>query len=175
MFCVVIDAFNAADNKNELMFKYNFINVRDDPTKCKGLLLFFDVLVGSVAGHRKWTSDMKKTQTITECNKVSISDEAFAELLILNYWDRWFEDKPARWTDSRVGNIEFKGWPSEAHQEFNTIYNRIKRQRENKASNDLVNSLFMQQYRQKYGNELKKRRHSYVEPELNVDACTDDW
>ena len=64
---------------------------------------------------------------------------------------------------------------AQPHQEFNTIYNWIKRQRENKTSNDLVNSLFMQQYWQKNGNELKKRRRSYVKPEVNVNTCTDDW
>jgi len=123
-----IGAFEAAENKSEVMMKSNYINVRKNPREAKCLLLFFDVLVGSVAGHRKWTGNMKKTQTITECKKVSISDEAFAELLILNYWDRWFDNQPARWTDSRVGNVEYKGWPSEAHKTFNEIYNRIKQQ-----------------------------------------------
>jgi hypothetical protein len=72
--------------------------------------------------------------TISNSNKILVTDEAFAELCILNYWERWTSKKSAQWTDARRGNTHFRGWSNDAYQRFNEICNRIKEERETKES-----------------------------------------
>ena len=93
-------------------------------------VLFFDVLVPCVAGKKVWTEKAKIKSTISNSGKVSITDEAFTELCILNYWNKWQNRGPAKWTDSRAGNIFHMGWQPEAYTAFDAICRRIKQQRE---------------------------------------------
>jgi hypothetical protein len=99
--------------------------------------IFFDRLVPCVAGKKVWTSKDKMRSTITDGGKISVTDEAFTELCILNYWEKWIEKKEAKWTDSRRGNLHFKGWSDDAYDKYDEICNRIQAQRtteESKAS-----------------------------------------
>ena len=91
---------------------------------------FFDQLVPCVAGKKVWVDKSKMSMTISEGGKVSITDEAFTELCIINYWDKWCHRKAAKWTDSRAGNMFYKGWQPGAYTEFDRICRRIKDQRE---------------------------------------------
>jgi hypothetical protein len=45
---------------------------------------------------------------ITDGGKITITDEAFTELCLLNYWDTWFAKWPAKWTDARKGNCSLR-------------------------------------------------------------------
>ena len=87
----------------------DFVDVRSDPKRKKGLFVFFDLVVTGVSGRRSWMTEIKISQTITACGKVTILDEAFAELIILNYWERWKGTGAARWTDARAVNINQHG------------------------------------------------------------------
>jgi hypothetical protein len=55
-------------------------------------------------------------------------------LCLLNYWDKWSAKGPAKWTDARKGNCSFKGWSNDAYQQFDSICNRIRAQRETDES-----------------------------------------
>jgi hypothetical protein len=71
--------------------------------------LFFNRLMPCVAGKKVWTSRDKMACAITDGGKITITDEAFTELCLLNYWDKWSVNRPAKWTDARKGNCSFKG------------------------------------------------------------------
>ena len=87
----------------------NFINVCDQ-TDEHYFNLFFDRLIPCVAGRKVFTDRDKIDSKITESGKISITDEAFTELCIMNYWDKWLNNGQAVWTDSRGGNTPFHGW-----------------------------------------------------------------
>jgi hypothetical protein len=89
--------------------------------------LFFDRLMPCVAGKKVWTSRDKMACAITDGRKITITNEAFTELCLLNYWDKWSANRPAKWTDARKGNCSFKGWSNNAYQQFDSICNRIWR------------------------------------------------
>jgi hypothetical protein len=97
--------------------------------------LLFDRLMPCVAGKKVWTSRDKMACAITDGGKITITDEAFTELCLLNYWDKWSAKGPAEWTDARKGNCSFKGWSNDAYQQFDSICNRIRAQRETDESN----------------------------------------
>ena len=86
-------------------------------------------MVTGVCGRRSWTKAIKTSQTISDSKKVTISDEAYAELILKNYWDRMKTGGPAKWTDGRSGNLLQHGWSAGGHLAFNAIYSRIKAQR----------------------------------------------
>jgi hypothetical protein len=92
--------------------------------------LFFDRLMPCVAGKKVSTSRDKMACAITDGGKITIIDEAFTELCLLNYWDKWSVSRPAKWTDARKGKCSFKGWINDAYQQFDSICNRIRAQRE---------------------------------------------
>jgi hypothetical protein len=51
---------------------------------------FFDELVPCVAGRKVWTLREKASKLISEAKQVvSVLDEAFAILALMNYWERW--------------------------------------------------------------------------------------
>jgi hypothetical protein len=64
-------------------------------------------LMPCVAGKKVWTSRDKMACAITDGGKITITDEAFTELCLLNYWDKWSTNRPAKWTDARKGNCNF--------------------------------------------------------------------
>jgi hypothetical protein len=76
-----------------------FIDIRD-PTNLlqQGYFnLFFDRLMPCVAGKKVWTGRDKMACAITDGGKITVTDEAFTELCLLNYWDKWSTNKPAKW------------------------------------------------------------------------------
>jgi hypothetical protein len=96
--------------------------------------LFFDRLMPCVAGKKVWTSRDRMACAITDGGKITITDEVFTELCLLNYWDKWSANRPAKWTDARKRKFSFKGWSNDAYQEFDSICNRIRVQRETDES-----------------------------------------
>jgi hypothetical protein len=52
--------------------------------KKEGFFAFFNIVITSVCGNRSWTNNIKLSQTISAWGKVTISDKAYAEILIKN-------------------------------------------------------------------------------------------
>jgi hypothetical protein len=113
-----------------------FVNIREPTNLLQQdyFNLFFDRPIPCVAAKKVWTSKDKIACAITDGGKISVTDKAFTELCLLNYWDKWSENKPAKWTDSRQGNCSFKGWSNDAYHQFDSICKRIRAQRETDAS-----------------------------------------
>ena len=76
----------------------DFVNVRAQPS-ADNFCTFFDRLVPCAAGKKVFTDRDKIVATVTEGGKVSVTDEAFAELCCINYWDKWLYSGKALWTD----------------------------------------------------------------------------
>jgi hypothetical protein len=92
--------------------------------------LYFGRLMPCVTGKKVWTGRDKTACAITDGGKITITDEAFTELCLLNYWDKWSANRPEKWTDARKGNCSFKGWSKDAYQQFDSICNPIQVQGE---------------------------------------------
>jgi hypothetical protein len=74
----------------------------------------------------KFVPKIPATITTSEC--VTITDETFTGVGLENYWDRWYNQKTAKWTDSRHGNQQFMGWSDEAYTRYDEVCNNIKKQ-----------------------------------------------
>jgi hypothetical protein len=124
--------------------------------------LFFDRLLPCVPGKKVWTNRDKMRSTITNGGKISITDEAFTELCILNYWEKWIEKKEAKWTDSRGGNSHFKGWSNDAYDKYGEICMRIQARRNTEESKALEfvfdDYVFVDYAIEKYGRGNKRTR-----------------
>jgi hypothetical protein len=101
---------------------------------------FFDKFVPCIAGVKIWATKVKTAKTITDSGCVTITDEAFTILALENYWDRWFHNTSAKWTDSRRGNQQFMGWSDEAYDRYDDTCRRIKKQRDTQVSQNLEKS-----------------------------------
>ena len=129
--------------------------------------LLFDRIMPCVAGKKVWTSRDKMACTITDGGKITITDEAFTELCLLNYWDKWSTKGPAKWTDARKGNCSFKGWSNDAYQQFDSICNRIRAQRETDESKAMEMG-FLDYAIKQYGRGTKQTRTGILDegPEI---------
>ena len=99
---------------------------------------------------------------ISECGKVTVTDEAFTEIALRNYWDKWTKNnRPAKWTDSRGGNTAFKGWRQTGYEQFDMACHRIKTAREH-GLNETQEAAFMEFAYNKYGagGSGKKRKRT---------------
>jgi hypothetical protein len=152
----------------------DFTNVRDEPMNKKGFFDFFDIAVSAVCGRRSWTNKMKTKQTITESGKVTVSDEAFAELLMVNYWDRWKTNGAPKWTIAKAANVHNHGWSKDGHKAFNKIYARIKIQRGNRTQRDAVEALFKQRAVDAHAPNATNRTVGGVDGNDN-EVMVDDW
>jgi hypothetical protein len=119
--------------------------------------IFFDRLAPCVAGKKVWTSRDKMACAITDGGKITITDKAFTELCLLNYWDKWSANRPAKWTDARKGNRSFKGWSNNAYYQFDSICNRIGGQHETDESKAMELG-FLDYAIKKYGRGTKRTR-----------------
>jgi hypothetical protein len=129
--------------------------------------LFFDRLVPCVAGKKVWTGRDKMACAITDGGKITITDEAFTELCLLNYWDKWSANRPVKWTDARKGNFSFKGWSNDACQQFDSICNRIRAQCETDELK-AMELVFLDYAIKQYGRGTKRTRSGILDkgPEI---------
>jgi hypothetical protein len=105
----------------------------------EALYFFFDDLVPCVAGQKVWTLREKAIKLISEAKKVvSVLDEAFTILALMNYWERWTGNGTARWTDSKAGgNYQYMGWADAAYLQFDELCKRICEQRQTRLNKKL--------------------------------------
>jgi hypothetical protein len=129
--------------------------------------LFFDRLMPCVAGKKVWTGRDKMACAITDGGKITITDEAFTESCLLNYWDKRSVNKPAKVTDARKGNCGFKGWSNNAYQQFDSICNRSRAQRETDESK-VMELGFLDYAIKQYGRGTKRTRSGILDKGLEI-------
>jgi hypothetical protein len=85
-----------------------------------------------------WTLGEKAIKLISEAKKVvSVLDEAFTILALMNYWERWTGNGTARWTNSKAGNYQYTGWADAAYLQFDELCKRIRKQRQTRLNKKL--------------------------------------
>jgi hypothetical protein len=131
--------------------KYANVRANDLKEDFLAFWTFFDKFVPCVSGVKIWSTKVKIARTITESGCVTITDEAFTILALENYWDRWFHNKPALWTDSRRGNQQFMGWSDEAYNRYDDACKLIQKQRATESSRSLEKE-FKSNARNTYAN-----------------------
>jgi hypothetical protein len=138
--------FQNNGTENRLLFPDQFLllpsftNVRgmDPDGDLEAFYFFFDDLVLCVAGRKVWTLREKAIKLISEAKKVvSVLDEAFTILALMNYWERWTGNGTARWTDSKSGNYQYMGWADAAYLQFDELCKRIHEQRQTRLNKKL--------------------------------------
>jgi hypothetical protein len=129
--------------------------------------LFFDWLMPCLAGLKVWTGRDKMACAITDGGKITITDEAFTEFSLSNYWDKWSANRPAKWADAHKGNCSFKGWSNDAYQQFDSVCNRIRAQRETDKSKAMEMG-FLDYAIKQYGRGTKRTRSGILDegPEI---------
>ena len=132
--------------------------------------LFFDELVPCVAGRKVWTLREKATKLISEAKKiVSVLDEAFTILALMNYWERWLHQGTARWTDSRAGNYQYMGWMDEAYNQFDVLCKRIREQRQT-AINRKLEQMYLDKSRSLLAGGSTQARSQGAPMEAHVEV-----
>jgi hypothetical protein len=138
--------FQNNGTENRLLFPDQFLllpsftNVRgiDLDGDLEAFYFFFDDLFPCVAGQKAWTLREKATKLISEAKKVvSVLDEAFTILALMNDWERWTGNGTARWTGSKAGNYQYMGWADAAYLQFDELYKRICEQRQTRLNKKL--------------------------------------
>ena len=117
--------------------------------------LFFDRLVPCVAGRKLWSKQAMVTDYITRSGKVTVTDEAFAELCVMNYFEKWINGGQTRWTNDRGGSSNFQGWSEDAYAVFDKICVRISEQRQCCQE---IESGFLSHAKDKYGHSGRANR-----------------
>jgi hypothetical protein len=113
--------------------------------ECNAFLWFYGEFLEAVAGRLTW-GKQKFHQTVSEAKDfsdsrqsiVSVTDEAFALLMIENYRSKWeshFRSSErgiakvkveAKYTSSRLGTTEYGGWSWQGFQRFNQLVKLVE-------------------------------------------------
>ena len=143
-----------------------------------GYLFFYDCILRCVVAKMRWKHLVRRNQPIDSL--ITVSDEAFALLVLENGWEKWTEqykdkttDKKARkerkslyTNDVREGNSSFDGWKPEGLDRFNMLVYKVIKDR--KSEDGIA-------FDKKYNNYLlqastaattKKKRPAEVNPEV---------
>ena len=117
--------------------------------------LFCDAFVSCVTGRYKYKKNILKTRMT---HVATVSDEAFAHLLVENSYDRWVDihnnkdqasvptgkrkrwesNKPPKYTfgglQSVDGSRRYKGWTDEGINRYNELFQKVARDRRKRPS-----------------------------------------
>lgn len=98
--------------------------------------------------------------------KFTVSDEAFALVLVQNYYEKWkkqseetsrekWKQVPGRWTSSEQGN-KAQGWDDDGIEAFFTNCEMVEKKRGEKRTGELVDQLWRDRQLQKQGKSKRK-------------------
>ena len=162
---------------NFLKFEAAFSNARGNDRNNEDSIIrswyFFSALVPSIAGKKIWKSDVMMSKKITDSGCVTCLDEAFTILCIENYWNKWVNKGVTAWTKSRTGNTGFMGWDKRAYTRFVELCRRIKRQRDESASDDLEH-WFQEKASAEFGSGRGSSRRRFGETDVETYDELDD-
>ena len=138
---------------------------------------FFSEFLECVCGKRVWGLQKYQQHISTTRDRdtgnmiVTISDEAFALLLIDNYRDKWIskfeasrrgelhrpgEKIPGKYTNSKLGNTEYAGWTEEGHQQFNKYFDIVEEDRlKDREKRNEMEELFLEHMRNSDNGQKK--------------------
>ena len=126
-----------------------------------------------VAGVNAWKKQKTKVTVSafdpnTKCPYVSVSDEAFALLLLENYLVKWkyrwqchqdnkqYQRQPGRYTSSNAGHVEFGGWTNKGIMRFNELVQIVKTDRNGQHAPKLEQKLLQELKDSSDGNRASR-------------------
>ena len=123
---------------------------------------FADKFLDGVAGRKAYKKN--KTWALIS-DTVTISDEAFALLVLENNWDKWQKQYQAnravpmngKYTTTWGGAKKFEGWPLQATKCYNELYIRVKKDRRNETALE-VEQQFLQDQQENESRNPKKSK-----------------
>jgi hypothetical protein len=138
---------------------------------------FLDNILECVAGKKEWKKDKLSCKV---SKAVTVSDEAFALLLLSNSWEVFEEyatneknnnfkrdiKAKAKYTSKRGGSRRFEGWTQEGIALYNKLSQRIVADR-NSLMGEQFEIEFMGLMREKYGNKRKRNGEGEDERDEN--------
>ena len=159
--------------------------------ECNAFLWFYGEFLEAVAGRLTW-GKQKYHQTVSEAKDfsdarqsiVSITDEAFALLMIENYRNKWESHfrcsetgmakvkVEAKYTSSRLGTTEYGGWSWEGFQRFNQLVKLVEDNRLAAQSNAKELELLLYLQSTPAGEKLFGRKHVAGEGDVLNGATT---
>jgi hypothetical protein len=116
-----------------------------------------------VAGKKLWANKEKMATTISGSGKILVTDEAFAKLCLMNYWERWTSNKSAQWMDVYGGNTHCKVWSNDMCQRFDEICRQINPQCESKEPK-AMEVAFLDYVMEQHSRGTKQGRPGTQEP-----------
>ena len=103
-------------------------------------IFFADKVLPQVTGPRTWKNETKATRMISEV--CSISNEAFALLVLESNWDKWDNKaEVGQFTKVGGGQKAFDGWTQEGLERYNELCYKVQHNRRG-ANAKRVESLF---------------------------------
>ena len=124
---------------------------------------FCNSVLECVAGKKEWKQQKAKLKVSESC--VSVSDEAFAMLLLVNSWDKfeYMADIPVNddrtevpetlYTEKKGRNRKMQGWSSEGIDNFNKLCMSVIDDRKSKAG-----QLFEDQFLEYHVDKEKEKK-----------------
>ena len=102
----------------------------DDPNRNNAYKFFVDKILGCAVGKRSWGKDKKCFKTVTT-GGVTVSDEAFALLIMENQWHVVFQaGGETKYTGkSGTANRRNSGWSKQGIERFNQLVRKVKENR----------------------------------------------
>ena len=148
--------------------------------KNNGYYFFYDCILRCVVAKMKWKKLVRKNLPISSL--ITVSDEAFALLVLENGWEKWkqhYENKlqdvkekkkiKSLYTnDERDGNSSFDGWKPEGLERFNFLVYKVIKDRdslEGKAFDSRYNESLLESLSEAVP---KKKRPEELNPQLQA-------
>ena len=143
-----------------------------------GYFFFYDCILRCVVAKMKWKHLVRRNLPIDTL--ITVSDEAFALLVLENGWEKWTKQHNEKTTnkkakkdikslhtnDAREGNSSFDGWKPEGLDRFNMLVYKVIRDRksvEGKAFDKQYNDGLLQA---SSAATRKKKRPPETDPEV---------
>ena len=138
---------------------------------------FCNRILECVAGKKKFKAEKSKVLISNSC--ASVSDEAFALLLMVNGWDKFDflsdqskkdgdeDTPPTMFTEKKGRNRKLKGWSSEGIDKYNKLCHHVKKDRESEQG-----KMFEVEFKKYYVDECK--RNGVIMEEMDDGDETDE-
>jgi len=174
MYNVATDSKKNQDDPNISFVVPNLneiLKLRQDPEENnnEAYKFFIDKILGCVVGKRRaWSKDKKCFKTVM-ASGVTVSDEAFALLIMENQWNVVFNQGQTKCTTG-TANKRNAGWSKQGIERFNQLVTNVKQNRSQsyalQAEDDIRRQLKMEYYpMEQYGilqspSQVKKRKRN---------------
>jgi hypothetical protein len=127
---------------------------RIDEVGKRPYFFFCNTILECVAGKKAWKVQKKKRKISNSC--VTVSDEAFALLLVINSWEKFefMADNPqsearssnvppTNYTEKKGRNKKMQGWSQKGIDKFNSLCEMVVKDRQSVSGKQPVRDRFL--------------------------------